>query len=196
MVGAVQRARGISESERVSRPRCVLLPSAFSRSLAVVLLLFAACTPAQRTPPARADEWLEFGGSWTATGTRRTLDLGPERRATVFDLSGSLELTGEKRPAVGFRAQAIGMSDSSSGMQGRAVWTDESGEQVYSELRGEMLGEAKHVTGTITGGTGRYSRVSGEYGFEWQYVLTAEDGSVSGRAIGLRGRARLSPPVP
>lgn len=158
-----------------------------------MLPLVTACSaPEQRVSPP-AGQWLEFGGSWVATGTRRVLNFGPERRAAVFDLSGSLLLTGKERPAIGFKAEAIGMSDSSSGLQGRAVWTDERGEQVYSELRGDVLGDARHITGTITSGTGRYAGVSGEYGFEWQYVLEAEDGSVSGRAIGLTGRARLDP---
>jgi hypothetical protein len=161
--------------------------------LASVAVLLVACSQREARPTPVSGEWLEFGGSWTATGTRRTLELGPERRAAVFDLSGSLQLTGEKRPAIGFKAQAIGLSDSSSGLQGRAVWTDERGEQVSSELRGEMLEGARHITGTITGGTGRFAGVTGEYGFEWQYVLEAEDGSVSGRAIGLTGRARLPP---
>jgi hypothetical protein len=157
------------------------------------LLLLAACSRQEQASLLREGAWLEFGGNWTATGTRRTLNLGPEHRAHVFDLSGSLQLTGERRPAVGFKAQAIGFSDSVSGLQGRAVWTDERGEQVYSDLRGEMLGDARHITGTITGGTGRYRGVSGEYAFEWQYVLEAEDGSVSGRAIDLTGRARVAP---
>jgi hypothetical protein len=161
--------------------------------VSVALLLLAACGPEERRSPLPAGEWLEFGGSWTATGTRRSLELGPERRAAVFELTGSLELTGEKRPAVGFKAQAIGLSDSVSGLQGHAVWTDERGEQVVSELRGEVLAGAKHIAGTITSGTGRYAGARGEYGFEWQYVLEAEDGSVSGRAIGLTGRARMAP---
>jgi len=142
-----------------------------NRFASVALLLLAACNPQEQPSLLPEGAWLEFGGSWTATGTRRTLKLGPERRAAVFDLSGSLQLTGESRPAVGFKAQAIGLSDSVSGLQGRAVWTDERGEQVYSELRGEMLGDARHITGTITGGTGRYRGASGEYAFEWQYVL-------------------------
>jgi hypothetical protein len=164
-----------------------------TRFVAAALLLLAACSRGERRPLPLAGEWLEFGGSWVATGTRRTLQLGSAHRAAVFDLTGSLQLTGPTRPAAGFKAQAIGLSDSVSGLQGRAVWTDERGEQVFSELRGEMLGEARHIRGTITGGTGRYLGASGEYRFEWQYVLEAEDGSVSGRAIGLSGRARTGP---
>jgi hypothetical protein len=110
----------------------------------------------------------------------------------VFDLSGSLQLTGATRPAVGFRARAIGMSES-AGMRGHSLWTDERGDEVYSDLEGEAVGTGNRITGTFTGGTGRYAGVSGEYRFEWQYVLEGEDGTVSGRAIGFEGRARLAP---
>jgi hypothetical protein len=189
---AEQRARELETREHfASRQRAIATTPGLG--VAALLLLLVACNPEERRSVPPAGEWLEFGGSWTATGTRRSLKLGPERRAAVFELSGSLQLTGEDRPAIGFKAQAIGLSDSASGLQGRAVWTDERSEQVYSELRGEMLAGAKHITGTITSGTGRYAGISGEYGFEWQYVLEAEDGSVSGRAVGLEGRARLAP---
>jgi hypothetical protein len=89
--------------------------------------------PASETLPP--GEWHVFEGTWTATGTRRTLRLGPDDRAAIFELTGSVLLTGAQRLAVGFRAQAIGFSDSRAGMQGRCVWTDEHGDMVYSELR-------------------------------------------------------------
>ena len=103
-------------------------------------------------------------------------------------------LTGAQRPALGFRAQAIGFSDTRAGMEGRGVWTDERGEMVYSELKGEAVGSGNQITGTFVGGTGRYAGVSGEYTFQWQYVVDAEDGAVSGRVVDLKGRARLSQP--
>ena len=93
-----------------------------------------------RPADSPAGEWHTFEGTWTAAGTRRTLRLGPDERAAIFELTGSLLLTGAQRPAVGFRAQAIGFSDSRAGMQGRCVWTDERGDMVYSELRGEFVG--------------------------------------------------------
>jgi hypothetical protein len=164
------------------------------RALALAALALAvACSRPERGASAPAGEWLEFGGSWTATGVRHDLPLGPDRRTAVFDLTGSLVLTGAERPAVGFRAHAIGLSDSATGMAGRAVWTDERGDEVHSELRGGAVAGGNRITGTFTGGTGRYAGVSGEYAFEWQYVLEGEDGTVSGRAIGLQGRARLDP---
>ena len=154
------------------------------------LALSIACEPPERVS-VPAGEWLEFGGSWTATGVRHTLPLGAERAAAVFDLTGALMLTGEERPAVGFRARAIGFSDGVAGMQGRAVWTDERGDEIQSELRGEAFAGNSRITGKFTGGTGRYAGVRGEYAFHWQYVLESEDGAVSGRAIGLQIRARL-----
>jgi hypothetical protein len=157
------------------------------------MLLFAACGPRAGSSPPRSGEWLEFGGSWTATGVRHVLELGPERRTAVFELSGSLQLTGAQRPEVGFRAQALGLSDSSAGMQGHSVWTDARGDEVFSELKGEAVAGGNRITGKITGGTGRYAGVTGEYSFHWQYLLESEDGSVSGRGVDFQGRARLAP---
>ncbi len=159
------------------------------------LLFTAACGrsggPASETLPA--GEWHAFKGTWTATGTRRTLHLGPEDRAAIFDLSGSVLLTGAQRPAVGFIARAIGFSDSRAGMQGRCVWTDERGDMVYSELKGQAVGTGNHIVGTFVGGTGRYANVTGDYSFQWQYVIDTEDGEVSGRVVDFKGRARLGP---
>jgi hypothetical protein len=53
--------------------------------------------------------------------------------------------------------------------------------------------DGNRIAGTFTGGTGRYAGVTGDYTFRWQYVLESEDGSLSGRAIDLKGRARLDP---
>jgi hypothetical protein len=37
-----------------------------------------------------------------------------------------------------------------------------------------------------------YAGITGEYSFEWQYVVEAEAGTISGRAVGLRGRYRIA----
>ena len=161
--------------------------------LLAAFLLAAACGQSGGPAPQtlRAGEWHAFEGTWTAAGTRRTLRLGPDERAAIFELTGSVLLTGAQRPAVGFRAQAIGFSDSRAGMQGRCVWTDERGDMVYSELRGEFVGTGNHIVGTFIGGTGRYAGVTGDYSFQWQYVVDTEDGAVSGRVVDFKGRARL-----
>jgi len=163
----------------------------------VALLLTAACGHSGGTPQTlRAGEWHAFEGAWTAAGTRRTLRLGADDRAAIFELTGTVLLSGAQRPSVGFRAQAIGLSDSRAGMQGRCVWTDERGDMVYSELRGEAVGSGNRIAGTFVGGTGRYAGVTGDYTFQWQYVVDAEDGVVSGRVVDLKGRARLAQAAP
>ena len=73
---------------------------------------------------------------------------------------------------------------------GRAVWTDERGDRIFSRLRGEPLQKGKRLVGTITGGTGRYAGLEGEYSLTWQYLLPWEEGAVQGRASGLTGRVR------
>jgi len=93
---------------------------------------------------------------------------------------------------VGFLAEVIGLSDDVQGLVGYAVWTDERGDRVFSALKGQKVGTGNHITGTITGGTGRYDGIAGDYEFQWQYVIEAEEGTVQGRAIDLKGRFRRS----
>lgn len=155
-----------------------------------------ACGSSEPPPSAAADGWHDFSGSWNAAGTRHTIPLGGERRAALLDLSGSLALAGPSRPAVGFRSQAVALNDTESGLVGRSVWTDQNGDQVFSELHGQGVAAGNKISGTFIGGTGRYAGATGSYEFTWQYVLEAEDGSVQGRAIGLAGRVRVAPTQP
>jgi len=71
------------------------------------------------------------------------------------------------------------------------VWTDERGDKVFSRLRGESLATGSHIVGTITGGTGRWAGLTGEYELRWQYVIEGDEGAISGRAVGLKGRVTL-----
>lgn len=120
--------------------------------------------------------------------------LGGDRRASISIIDGSLVLTGPSRPSVGFRSEAITFVDSATGTVGRAVWTDDGGDQAYSELRGEGTAKSDKIIGTFLGGTGRYSGITGEYEFSWRFVLENEDGVVQGQSMGLKGRVRLGLP--
>lgn len=142
----------------------------------------------------RGGDWHEFQGTWTAAGSRNALQLGGDRRATISTFSGSLVLAGQSRPAVGFRSEAIVFNDSATGMVGRAVWTDEHGDQAFSELRGEGTGTRNTITGTFVGGTGRYAGATGTYEFSWRFLIENEDGVVEGQSIGLEGRVRAASP--
>ncbi len=164
------------------------------RRLVVTALVFvlAACGPVTEPPkpPAAAGDWREFEGSWNATGKRRILPLGADRRSSIIELKGTMLLAGPGRPGVGFQSEVIALADSATGLVGRGVWTDEHGQQVFSELKGEGTAAQNRITGTILGGTGRYAGATGSYEFSWHSVLEAEDGSIQGRAVDLKGRVR------
>jgi hypothetical protein len=163
-------------------------------ALLALALAAPACGPATTPKPqVAAGEWLEFEGSWNASGSRRTISLGADRRGSIVDLRGTMLLAGPQRPGVGFRSEVIALVDSPTGLQGRSVWTDERGDQVFSELEGEGTAEKNHITGKILGGTGRYAGASGSYEFSWHTVMETEDGSLQGRAVDLKGRVRPGP---
>ncbi len=159
-------------------------------------LLSSACGKPAKSPETAPlqGEWRTFEGTGTATGHRQSLQLGPNRRVSIFSLTGSVLIVGEKRLGEGFRSETIGIADSSKGAVGWTVWTDSRGDQVFGELRGGAVGTGRRFTGTCTGGTGRYEGMDGEYEFEWQFVVEGEDGAVQGRMTGLRGRFRRAGP--
>ena len=175
------------DSRRSLRRHRTALSLAFALMAGVV-----ACGEKPNTPESlpAGDAWHAFEGSWNASGARHTLRFGSDRQASIISVSGSMLLTGDARPGVGFRAEAIAFYDDAHGLVGRAVWTDERGDRVFSELKGQKVVSGNRITGTFTGGTGRFDRADGEYVFQWQYVIEAEEGTIQGRAIGLKGRIR------
>ena len=178
-------------------PRCAPKPGGGVRRgglLFALALAAAACGPAAESPrTVAAGEPRDFTGSWNGVGSRRSIDLGDDRVASIVNLSGSLLLSGADRPGVGFHSEVIGLNDSTAGFQGRSVWTDERGDQVFSELKGEGTREKNRITGTILSGTGRYAGATGSYEFSWQWVMEGEDGAVQGRAVDLKGRVLPGP---
>lgn len=173
----------------------------FARHLRQLLLVVAASLPllvlsCARAPFAskedlREGEWHDFQGTWTAVGSRNSLPLTAVRIASISTFSGSLMLSGPSRPGIGFRSEAIVFSDTTTGLVGRAVWTDENGDRIYSELRGVGTATQNRITGTFIGGTGRYSGATGTYEFGWQFVIENDDGTVQGQSVGLSGRVRV-----
>ena len=160
------------------------------------LVLITACGRAPQITIAASSDgaWHEFEGIWTAAGSRSIMHLGGNRQAAVSNFNGSLVLAGPSRLNVGFRSWAIVFHDNATGLIGRAVWTDENGEEAYSELRGEGSATNNKIVGTFVGGTGRYAGVTGDYEFSWRFMLENEDGSVQGQSVGLKGRVRVNKP--
>ncbi len=174
------------------RPRSLRALLPLHAVAAAFAIAAAGCRPAPQSAsaPAVGTEWRDFEGTWTAAGSRQSIALGADRKASVSTLRGSLVLSGASRPAVGFRAEAVVFNDSATGMVGRAVWTDAHGDQAWSELRGEGTATGNRIVGTFVGGTGRYAGVTGNYEFSWRFVLETEDGTVQGQSVGLKGRVR------
>ena len=166
-------------------------------AVAVIGVAAVGCSPAPQVPPATdvGSGWREFEGTWTAAGNREVIALGSARKASVSILRGSLLLSGPQRPALGVRAEAVVFNDSATGMIGRAVWTDDRGDQAWSELRGEGTATGNRISGTFIGGTGRFAGIAGDYTFTWRFVLETEDGTVQGQSVGLKGRVRVGQAV-
>ena len=156
----------------------------------LVLAWAGGLLPAPAQAPPESDGWVTFEGSWSATGQMQTLPTEGTRPASIMRLSGSVVLTGAAGMSRGFQGEAIGFDDGGSVRAGRSVWTDDHGDQIFAELRGEELQTGRHLVGTITGGTGRYAGVTGHYECTWQYVVHTDDGTIQSRAIGLNGRIR------
>ena len=160
-----------------------------------VLSLGLVASALVATPHAQgsaSDAWRTFHGSWSAIGRRQTIPTDGGRTAAVIQLAGAVVLTDGGGASLAFQAEAIGFDDGGSLSAGRAVWTDARGHRVFSVLRGEPLETGRRIAGTITGGTGRYAGVTGDYSLTWQYIVSADDNVVQGRTSDLKGRLRVN----
>jgi hypothetical protein len=168
----------------------------FALTLAAAALVAAAAIAAQAPAPApqasAAEAWRTFEGTWSASGQRHTLPTETGLPAVTVHLSGVVAITAGEGLGRGFRGEVIGFDDGAGLTVLRGVWTDDRGDRIFSRLKGETVASGRRVSGTFTGGTGRYAGLTGEYSFEWQYVVEAEAGTIQGRAIGLKGRYRAA----
>lgn len=158
--------------------------------VALALALTAAGGAVAQNADDRADGWQAFDGSWTVTGERQTLPTEGARPAAIVRFSGSVVLESGEGLGRGFRGEGIGYTDGDSVRVGRFTWTDENDEHIYGVLTGELLAIGQRIVGVITGGTGRYQDLAGDFTFTWQYAAEAGDGVVQGLAVRLNGRVR------
>ncbi len=146
--------------------------------------------------PPSPDSWRPFEGTWSASGRRQTLATEAGGMAAIVEVSGAISLATGEGLSRGFRGEVIGFDDGQGLSAGRSVWTDERGDKLFSRIKGESMQTGKRFVGAITGGTGRYAGLEGEYSFTWQYVVSAGDGVIQGRAVGLVGRVRRAGGTP
>lgn len=162
-----------------------------TRAVVITALLVLTLGLARPTGGEQAaGDWREFGGVWTAAGRRITLPAGDGSTAAIVELSGAVVIKAGDEFGRGFRGEVIGFDDGEGVSSGRALWTDQDGNRIYSRLTGETLAGARRVVATITGGTGRYAGLEGEYAFTWQYVLASDGDQIQGRVVDLAGRVR------
>jgi hypothetical protein len=165
-----------------------------TRRVVALVVWLAGAGPlalAAQTPPAPAGaEWRTFTGTWSATGQRQTLPTEDGGAAAIERLSGAVVITVGEGIGRGFRGDMIGFDDGRAASTGRWVWTNERGERIFGELKGEPVQTGRRFAGTITGGTGRFAGITGSLEFTWQSVVTTDEGTVQVRAVGLQGRYR------
>jgi len=162
--------------------------------LIVGLALVASLSGGAQTGVLVSGEWQTFSGTFTATGRRDTVPREDGGVAAVARLTGSLTITAGTGLRRGFHVEAIGFEDGQGPGLGRAVWTDERGDRIYSRIAGAPTEAGRRSAATITGGTGQYARIEGDYTFSWQYVLPGEQGVVQARAVAFSGRYRKESP--
>jgi len=148
-------------------------------------------TPTVAVPQQAMPMGQVFEGTWSASGQRQILETDADFSAVTLQLSGAVMITTGAGLSRGFRGEVIGFDDGAGLIAGRAVWTDERGDRIFSGIYGDALtSSGLQMRGTITGGTGRYTGLLGEYEFRWQNLITTEDNVVHGRAVDLHGRVR------
>ena len=158
--------------------------------LVTTVAVVAAAGVWQAQPSEPPDAWHAFDGSWNASGTRQSVATELGQPAAISRLTGAVSIR-SGGPARGFHGEAIGYDDGHARGVGRAVWVDARGDRIFSELTGEPLKTGRRGKATITGGTGKYAGITGEYEFTWQYVIDAGAGVIQGQSNGLAGRYRL-----
>jgi hypothetical protein len=153
--------------------------------VAVAGALLAAS--ASRAVPVASGGRLTYTGTWSAAGTRETLPAAGNRTAVTVHVAGAIVLAADGPLGRGLQGEVIGFDNGAGVTAGSAVWTDGRGDRIFSDLTGDLLQSSRRITGTITGGTGKYAGATGAYELTWLYVLSGEDAGVQGRAIDLRG---------
>ncbi len=152
---------------------------------AVLGAALAACLLAAR---ARAEDGRPFSGTWTLTGTRVSLPTGGERAAVLVHATGSFVIAKGDVLGKGFFGELVAFDDGAGTFAGRAVFTDEKGDKVFAKLAADRFGAARRVSGTVTGGTGRFSGVSGALSLSWKYVVAGGTDDFEALAVTVEGR--------
>jgi hypothetical protein len=111
-------------------------------------------------------------------------------QAAAIEMSGAVTIETGEGLSRGFHGELVAYDNGEGKSEGRGVWTDENGDKVFSRLTGQAVRGGQRITGTVTGGTGRYSGLEGEYALTWQFVVVDHEGGLQVRTATLAGRVR------
>jgi hypothetical protein len=151
----------------------------------------AACLLA---PAAAAEEWRPFSATWALSGRRTTVPTEGARGAAILHASGSFVITKGDVVGRGFFGEIVGFDDGGTLLAGRAVFTDAQGDRIYATIKAQPLGTGRTATATITGGTGRWAGLEGDFTFAWRYVVESGENDFDAVSVNVEGRARRAPP--
>ena len=157
--------------------------------LASLAIAFLAPGPAAAQAPPAPGAFTPFEATWSARGQRQVLRLGA-RTATTVSLSGAFSVASGQGLSKGYRGEALGFDDGAGDARALLTLTDDKGDQIFADIKGETVASGRKWVGKITGGTGRYAGIEGDFSFAWQFVVQDEDGGFQGRAVDFRGRYR------
>ncbi len=163
------------------------------RAALIAAALAAIVLPARAQPPA-ADGWISFEGTLSGVAQPQMLAMEEGRSAVIVRISGPVVLTSGKGLPRGFLSEFIGFGDGRGNSMGAAVWTDDRGDRIFSDLKGSLTQAGRRLSGVVTGGTGRYAGLTGEWTLDWEYSIQGEEGTFQVRAVKFTGRVRLGPP--
>ncbi len=148
-------------------------PARLVRGLRVPAAAFTLIAAGAFSVPASADPAREgsFTARWVVSGTWRGMGLEGTREVILADLTGRLDVTHGSGEIVDLATRCLVYSDSAKGGTGSCRWRHPSGDEIFVEVDGGLLAEDAPVSGRLTGGTGRYAGISGEFGFARWTVL-------------------------
>jgi hypothetical protein len=143
---------------------------------------------------SHAAESGEFKGNWIANGTRTPFPFGDDRQVFTFKIAGHVSLQTSLARKKDYWSECVGLVDSVTGLTGRCVWKDLAGPEIYITVQSDRLQQGSLVTGTIVGGSGKLTGISGDITFNWSSVISLkEDGvmTVTGETRNLTGHYRV-----
>ena len=145
---------------------------------------------------AAAEEWRPFSATWTLSGRRTSLPTEGARAAAIIHASGSFVITRGETLGRGFFGEVVGFDDGGPLLVGRAVFTDAQGEKVFATVKAQPLGTGRTATATITGGTGPWTDLEGDFTFSWKFVVEGEGGGdeIHALTVNVEGRTRRAAP--